>query len=145
MEKLTIYTVKAKTAPDIWVFKYHLNGVLASVEFLNVELSEKQINWLFLKGNFPYNETKIKHWQTLKANFEIKVNMPEITFDLFWKLYPYNALAKKKTALERWNKLSDANKIKIILKIPEYIKLKTKENQFFPYAEVFINGLWWDN
>ncbi len=44
------------------------------MEFLTVQLNAKQIEWLFIKGNFPYNEDKIKEWQKLKSNFEIIVN-----------------------------------------------------------------------
>lgn len=139
----TTYTIKSIQDGYVWQFKYDLNGDFILFQ-VSSKLTEKQKNWL--KANYPWRIEDIKEWQkNLKKNFEIKVNMPEITFDLFWKMYPYNALAKKKLALERWNKLSEANKTKIILKIPEYIKLKTKENQFFPYAEVFINGMWWDN
>lgn len=166
----TTYTVKSIIDGYVWEFKYDLNGEFLEFKKLSGNLRQKQADWLigadviqetkntdtgetlFLKvserkGNFPITEKIMKEvWMPkLKKNFEIKVNMPEITFDLFWKMYPYNALAKKKTAKERWEKLSEANKRKIVLKIPEYIKLKSKNNQFFPYAEVFINGMWWDN
>ena len=143
MEPQTTYTIKSIADGYVWVFNYDLNGDFTAFK-ISHQLTQTQKTWLTDK--FPWRVEDIKVWQTkLKSNFEIKVNLPEITFDLFWKMYPYNALAKKRTALERWNKLSDANKTKIILKIPEYIKLKTKQNQFLPYAEVFIQGLWWDN
>lgn len=140
----TTYTVKAKSTPDVWVFKYHLNGVIKSVEFLNVELKDKQIEWLFVKGNFPYNEKKIKEWQNLKSNFEIIVNMPELDFEAFWKLYPYNKLSNKKQSRERFEKLKKDEKIKLFIETPNFIKLKKQENQFFPYCEVYIRGRWWD-
>jgi len=141
----TTYTVKAKNAPDLWVFKYHLNGIIKSVEFLNCELSEKQRNWLYRKGNFPDREEMIKDWQkNLKANFEIIVNMPELSFDDFWKLYPYNKLSNKKTAKERFDKLKPDERIKLFMETPNFIKLKKQENQFFPYCEVYIRGRWWD-
>lgn len=166
----TTYTIKSIQDGYVWVFKYDLNGDYLEFKKLSGDLKQKQAEWLIgkdvfkeienpetkemqltkvgeKKGNFPINENTMKTvWMpNLKKNFEIKVNLPEITFDLFWKTYPYNALAKKKTANERWNKLTEANKTKIILKIPDYIKLKNSQNQFFPYAEVFINQCWWDN
>lgn len=141
----TKYTVKAKNTPDVWEFTYSLDGVLKRAEFLNVQLNPTQINWLFIKGNFPYCEAKINHWQTLKANFDITVNAPEPTFEIFWKTYPYNKLSNKKTAKERFEKLKYEQKIKCISKIPDYVKLKQNENQFLPYAEVYINKGWWDN
>lgn len=144
MNPQTTYTIKSIADGHIWQFKYCLNGHFVGFEVLSGTLTEKQKKWL--NANYPWEIDDIKQWQTkLKKNFVITVNLPEVSFDLFWKMYPYNALATKKTALARWNKLSQADQIKIILKIPEYIKLKTKESQFFPYAEVFINQRWWEN
>ncbi len=140
----TTYTIKSIADGYIWQFKYCLNGHFVSFEVLSGTLTDKQKKWLNL--NYPWQIEDMKAWQTkLKKNFEIKVNQPEVTFDLFWNMYPENKNSVKKTAKERWDKLTQANKIKIILKIPEYIKVKTKANQFFPYAEVFIRQGWWEN
>ncbi|QYS86324.1 hypothetical protein JJC03_15600 [Flavobacterium oreochromis] len=146
MEQVTTYTVKSKMDCFIWVFKYNLNGVFRSFEVLDGELSPKQYNWLFNSGQFPGVQSMIDSWrEKLKENFEIIKAEPVLDFDVFWKLYPYNPLSKKKTAKERWEKLKDAQKIKLLMKLPEYKKLKTKEGTSFPYAEVFIKGGWWDD
>ena len=143
---LTTYTVKSKNSDNVWVFKYDLNGLITEFKRLEGVLSENQIQWFFFKGKFPHQESQIQEWiKNLKANFQIEVGQPDLSFDMFWKLYPYNALSKKKIATERFNKLKESDKIKIMLKLPEYKKLKAKENTAFPYAEVFINQRWWDN
>lgn len=146
MEQVITYTIKSKTDGFIWLFKYDLNGIFKSFEILDGELSPKQYNWLFCTGNFPAKQIMLEGWkEKLKANFEIVKAEPVIDFEVFWKTYPYNGLSKKKIAQDRWNKLKDAEKIKILMKIPEFKKLKAKEGTAFPYAEVFINQRWWDN
>jgi len=81
----------------------------------------------------------------LADNFEITIGEPDVSFENLLKIYPHNALSKKKIASERFEKLTKAERIKLFLSIPNYIKLKTQENTKFPYLEVFINQRWWDN
>ena len=144
MEQLTTtYTVKMQSG-DIWQFKYNLKGILIEFKAVDGELSDKQIDFLYLKGNFPYKESQIKEWFLKYQKVQIEVGEPNVHFEVFWKLYPYNALSKKKLAQQKWDKLQLAEKIKLLMSIPEFKKLKAKENTSFPYAEVFINQRWWD-
>lgn len=154
MIQLKTYTIKSKLNGFIWLFKYHLNGEFYGFEILEGTMSQKQVLWLFggtdetgkfHSSKFPITESIIIIWKKqLKANFEITVGEPDLNFDMFWKMYPYNALAKKRLASERFEKLTKAERIKLFQKIPEFIKLKTQQNQKFPYAEVFIHQRWWD-
>ena len=149
------YTIKSKLNGYVWQFKYSLNGDFVSFEILEGKLKANQVTWLFggtneknefQEGKFPIVEETIKIWQKkLTKNFEITIGEPDVSFENLLKLYPHNPLSKKKIASERFERLSKADKIKLFLKIPEYIKLKTKENTNFPYLEVFINQRWWDN
>lgn len=149
------YTIKSKLNGYVWLFKYTLNGDFVSFEILEGKLTPKQVKWLFggkdenenvQEAKFPIVESTIKVWQQkLKDNFEITIGEPDVTFENLLKLYPHNALSKKKIASERFEKLTKAERIKLFLKIPEFIKLKTQENTKFPYLEVFINQRWWDN
>ncbi|MGR3791586.1 hypothetical protein B0A56_00570 [Flavobacterium columnare NBRC 100251 = ATCC 23463] len=144
MEQLTtIYSVKMPSG-EIWQFKYNLKGVLIAFKALDGELSEKQEEFLYLKGKFPWKESHIKNWKTEYKHVQIEVGEPNIEFEVFWKLYPYNALSKKKIARDKWEKLKESEKIKLLMNLPEYKKLKAKEGTAFPYAEVFINQRWWD-
>lgn len=144
MELSKTYTVKMASG-DIWQFKYNLKGVLIFFNVIEGNLTEKQEKFLYLEGKFPWKEDQIKKWSALYKKTVIEIGEPNISFATFWKMYPYNGLSKKKIAEERWNKLKDGEKIKILMKIPEFIKLKNKDNTKFPYAEVFINQRWWDN
>lgn len=144
MELVRIYTVKMQ-AGDIWQFKYNLKGILISFNAMDGELNEKQEKFLYLDGKFPWKEDHIKTWPKLYKTISIEIGEPDLSFETFWKMYPQNPLSKKKLARERWEKLTDGDKIKILMKLPEYIKLKLKEGTKFPYAEVFLNQRWWDN
>lgn len=137
------YTVKMQSG-DIWQFKYNLNGVLIFFSVLDGDLTEKQEKFLYLDGKFPWKETHIKAWSTLFKTTTVEVGEPDLSFAAFWKMYPSNPLSKKKLAIERFEKLTHPQKIKIFLKTPEFIKEKNKQNQKFPYAEVYINQRWWD-
>ncbi|WP_394749501.1 hypothetical protein [Spongiimicrobium salis] len=118
-EQYTTYTVGAKQRPDIWVFKYHLNGVLKSFEVLEGVLGDKQVEWLFRRGNFPYRQSQIEKWPTdLKDYFKVDVGLPDISFDAFWE--SYGQKTKKTRSSTLWKKLSDADRIKALEGIRRY-------------------------
>lgn len=143
MSLVRTYTVKMQSG-DIWQFKYNLNGILIFFNVLEGNLTPKQEKFLYLAGKFPWKEEHIKAWSKLYKTTTVEVGEPDLSFAAFWKLYPSNPLSKKKLANERFLKLKEADKIKIFLKTPEFIKEKTKQNSPFPYAEVYINQRWWD-
>lgn len=144
MELAKTYTVKMQSG-DIWQFKYNLKGVLIYFKVVEGDISEKQEKFLYLDGKFPWKEAQIKKWSELYKKTIVEIGEPDLSFATFWKMYPPNPLSKKKLAQERYNKLKEADKIKLLMKIPEYIRLKTKDDTKFPYAEVFIHQRWWDN
>jgi hypothetical protein len=144
MELAKTYTVKMQSG-DIWQFKYNLKGILIFFKVVEGDISEKQEKFLYLDGKFPWKEAQIKKWSELYKKTIVEIGEPNISFETFWKMYPPNPLSKKKLAQERYNKLKEADKIKLLMKIPEYIRLKTKDDTKFPYAEVFIHQRWWDN
>ena len=144
MGLLKTYTVKMQNG-DIWQFKYNLNGVLVFFNVMEGDLSEKQEQFLYVQGNFPWKEAQIKGWSKLYKTIKVEEGERDLSFNAFWKMYPYNPLSKKKIAQDRYDKLKEQEKIKILSKISEYIKLKNQQNSNFPYAEVFINQRWWDN
>ncbi|MCH4824277.1 hypothetical protein ML462_13965 [Gramella lutea] len=117
-EQFTTYTVTGKNSPIVWQFKYHLNGLLAEFKLLEGELDAKQINWLFVKGKFPYREDQIKQWNTI-PEFDIKIGEPDLSFDSFWNAYG-NKVGKKKMAENTWKKLSKADKLKALEAIKHY-------------------------
>ena len=141
----TTYTVTIERG-DIWEFKYNLNEFLISYQCLKGDIEQVHSDWMFKKGKFPYLESIITtDWQKKFKQLKIVKGEMDLSFELFFKkVYPYNPLSKKKTAIERWNKLSKQDHIKLFQNTPEYIKLKHQEGTAFPYLEVYIRGRWWD-
>lgn len=144
MEQLVTYTIKSKNSNNIWEFKYHLNGVLYSFKALDGVLSTKQIDWLFVKANFPYKEDQIKHWQKkLKANFEITVGEPDISFEALWNLYDYKV--KKFEAEKAFKKLKEPDVIKCFFTIPGYNKYLQSKGVAKAHLSSFINKRYFDD
>lgn len=143
MEQRKTYTVKVGNG-DIWVFKYNLKGVLVFFDVLEGDLSEKQEQFLYIKGNFPWKENQIATWEKTYKTIHVEIGNRDLSFDAFWKLYPTVKLSNKKIAKERFEKLKPAEIEKLFMETPNFIKLKKQENQFFPYCEVYIRGRWWD-
>lgn len=139
METLTTYTVKSKNSAAVWVFKYHLNGTLNEFKVLEGVPTETQFNWLFRMGNFPYFEAQIKEWQTkLKANFEMTVGEPDLSFENFWNIW---GLKVKRDGSEKaWNKLSDADKIKCFLNYKKYQDHLIRTGQAKAHLVTWLNG-----
>jgi len=141
---LTTYTVTGKSSEIVWQFKYHLNGLLSEFKLLEGELDEKQIQWLFLKGKFPYTEKQIKGWTAI-ANFKIDVGLPDLSFDCFWTTYN-NKVGKKKMAENSWNKFTTANKIKALMAIKDYNRyLSRKPGIDKAHATTYLNQEYFDN
>lgn len=134
MEQYTTYTVKAKTSTDVWVFKYHLNGILYEFKVLDGMLSKTQAEWLFMKGNFPYVEGMIGEWAAkLKQNFTITVGLPDLSFESFWEAYG-NKVRKIQTQAA-WKKLKDADRLKALEGVRRYdhhLQRNTWKNKMDP-------------
>lgn len=143
----TTYTVKSRKDGFIWQFKYHLNGNLYSFTVLEGSLSGTQMKWLFGTDNFPALEVimKEKWMKNLKANFEISIGEPDLTFEAFWNAYN-NKVGKKKMAENTWNKLSKASKIKALQAISSYNKyLSRKPGIDKAHATTYLNQEYWGN
>lgn len=147
MEQLTTYRAKGKEIGLVFLFKYDLKGHLKGFYIEEGELDGRQMKWLF-SPNFPANESIMRSiWmkeERYKKVFDVTVTPADVSFEAFWKLYPYNKLSNKQTAKARFIKLKEAEIIKLFNETPEYIKQKKLENQFFPYCEVYIKSRWWD-
>lgn len=139
MQQLITYTVKSKNSANVWVFKYHLNGTLAMFEVLDGLLSEKQINWLFRLGHFPYIEDQMKEWQKkLKENFDISVGTPDLSFDALWNAFDNKV--KRVAAEKAFSKLKEADVIRCFLSIPGYNKYLARKGTAKAMLSSYING-----
>lgn len=144
-QQLTTYTVKANNSDHVWVFKYHLNGILYQFTSLGSMLTTSQVQWLFIKGNFPYHETTIGEWyQKLKKNFTIEKGLPDTSFEAFWD--SYGNKVHKIQARTEWKKLKDADRIKALDGIRRYndhLRLNTWKNKMD--AKRYIKEKIWED
>ncbi|MDV6170211.1 hypothetical protein R1T16_17375 [Flavobacterium sp. DG1-102-2] len=142
MELYTTYTIKSRNAPNVWQFKYHLNGVLAEFKILDGILTDVQVKWLGLK--FPFYEDQVKEWQkNLKDNFEIVIGEPSLSFDVLWEMYDNKV--KKFQAQKFFDKLKEAEKIKCFLAVPAYLRYLTRTGVAKAHLSTFINQRYFDD
>ena len=132
---LTEYSVKSKNDGYVWQFKYDLNGDLKTFNILSGVISQRQQHWLFQKGNFPVFEANMKEWiDKLKQNFEITKGEIDLSFESFWKVYN-NKVGKRVQTKNYWERLSKAEKIKVMLNISKYdnyLKYYPKQQKLYP-------------
>lgn len=120
MEQLTTYTIKSRNSPNVWQFKYHLNGNLAEFKILEGNLTEVQVQWLRDKGYFPFYEAEVKEWQSkLKANFEITIGEPDLSFEALWLMYDHKV--SKADAIKSFKKLKEGEVIQCFMAVPKYL------------------------
>lgn len=103
------------------IFKYHLEGHLFSFELLEGKLLEKQVEWFFKTGNFPYYESEIKAWLKgkMRRHFEIEVGEPNLSFDAFWELYGHKT--RKSETKQYWDKkMNNAERVKAFMGLKKY-------------------------
>lgn len=139
MEQLTTYRAKGKTVGLEFLFKYDLNGNLKAFQIVDGELNGEQMVWLF-SSNFPATEGVIKaNWMKLekyKKVFEVTVSPADLSFEAFWKLYDYKV--DKFQAEKYFNKLKEADIIKLFNSIPEYKKFCIRKNIAQKYPSTYI-------
>ncbi len=139
MDQYTTYRAKGKTVGLEFLFKYDLNGNLKVFEIVDGNLTGEQMSWLF-SGNFPATETIIKaNWMKLekyKKVFEVTVSPANLSFEAFWKLYDYKV--DKFQAQKYFNKLKEADIIKLFNSTPEYKKFCQRKNIPTRYPSTYI-------
>lgn len=114
---------------------FSLNGHLT--RFHNrAELNEKQVS--FFSANFPMT-VAAANLLIGKAKSMKAVHIPaELTFHGFWETYGYK-VGSKKRAEKLWDKMTDGQRLKTFLSIPEYDKyLSRKKNMEKAYPETYL-------
>jgi hypothetical protein len=152
-EQCTTYIIKSKLNGYIWRFKYHLNGAFISFEILEGQLNAKQVLWLFggknakeefQEAKFPIVEQTIKVWeQKLKDNFEITIELPDLTFEGLWNLYGNKA--KKFESEKKFKKLTEAEKMKCFLSVPGYKNYVARKNISAALLATFIHQRYFED
>ncbi|WP_172917162.1 hypothetical protein [Capnocytophaga canis] len=141
----TTYFMRGRNSPTEHIFKYDLNGDLISFENTGEPLNGAQKQWLFVSGNFPYDEEKMINMQnniTLKKYFDIEKVPAKITFDDFWNAY--GKIGTKSQAKKKFDKLKDSEVIKAFLGIKKEQQKKKLDGTAMPYAETYLNQKRWE-
>lgn len=142
-ELFTTYTVTGKNTNIVWQFKYRLNGLLYEFKLMEGELDQKQINWLFVKGKFPYQEAQIKGWINSIKNFKIEVGAPDLSFDTFYD--HYNHKIKKPMSEKAWSRLSKKDQMAAIEYIPTYDKYLARKHVAKAAPSTYLNQRYWED
>jgi len=138
----TTYTVTGTNTNIVWQFKYRLNGLLYQFKLIEGQLDEKQTNWLFIKGKFPYTEKQIQGWKAIK-NFKIEVGKPDLSFDAFWE--SYNHKIKKSMSETAWKRLSQKDQMSAIAYIPTYDKYLHRKHVAKAAPSSYLNQKYWED
>lgn len=137
--------MRGKNSPTEHVFKYDFNGNLTKFENTGEPLNGAQKQWLFVSGNFPYDEEKMINMQnniTLKKYFDIEKIPAQITFDDFWNAY--GKIGTKALAKKKFEKLKESEVIKAFLGIKKEQQKKKLDGTAMPYAETYLNQKRWE-
>ncbi len=140
MSQLTTYRAKGKTLGLVFLFKYHLNGDFKLFELVEGTMNDDQINWLF-SGKFPSREEMItKQWMKLekfRKVFVIEKSAADLSFNALWELYDHKV--KKVESEKVFNKLNEADIIKLFISIPGYMIYLNRKRTAKMMLATFIN------
>ena len=147
MEQLTTYRAKGKEIGLIFLFKYDLNGNLKLFEISEGELTPMQMKWLFAGAHFPANESIIRSvWQkeqAYKQKFEIEVSPADLSFEAIWNLYDNKV--KRVESEKQFNKLKEADVIKLFLSVPRYKEYLQRKRIAQAHLSTFINQRYFED
>ncbi|GIM49432.1 hypothetical protein [Capnocytophaga stomatis] len=146
-EQLTTYRVTGKQTAISFIFKYNLNGDLKVFEVVGEPLNEAQKFWLFGSGyRFPIDEEKIVFWTKTPefvAKFKVEKIPADLSFDRLWEQYNYKM--GKKDALKVFNKLKEAEVIKVFLSLKGYEAHLKRTGQAKAYLATYLNKEYYNN
>lgn len=141
MDQLTVYRAKGKTVGLTFLFKYNLKGHLRHFEIIEGELNPEQKKWLFIKGNFPADESTMKDFwlkdKKYRDTFLIEKSPANLSFDALWELYDHKV--KRHKAEEGFNKLTEADRIKLFISVPGYNQYLDRKRTGKMMLPTFIN------
>jgi hypothetical protein len=128
-----------KGAVDIY---FNDNGLLSEFSTKEAELSENQQIWILKKMPRELGELQNLIGDSKTAKL-IEVRQ-EVTFELFWNKYDDKALSSKKRTLVKWNKMSQAERIKAYNFINKYFQ-RIPGGTRKKFAETYLNAELWNN
>lgn len=141
MSTLKTYTVTGTSFTGSLIFRYDLDGALASYE-LDGELTKQQREWLF-NGRFPLYEAGIKQFVSI-INFTVHGGELDLSFEHFWNSYGYK-IGKKPMAENNWKRMSRADKISALSGIKPYNSYLARHlHREKVHATTYLNQKYWE-
>jgi len=125
------------------IFKYDDFGNLVGTELTGDRWTDEQVEWFYKKFSLPLKISQM--WELCenkKSQFEFIEKPTDLSFKYFWNLYAYKKGNSLK-AEEKWKKLSDEEKVDVLLFIPKYKAQKQLEGTALKYPEFFLSSKAW--
>lgn len=120
-------------------FHFNDNTLLDKME-IHADLSEKQ--QVFLLQNMPREITELDRLKSPMATItEVK---HEVTFEMFWEKYDDKVNSSKKRTLQKWEKMTPADRTRAFWFIPKYIGALPQGTRK-KFAETYLNAELWNN
>jgi hypothetical protein len=122
---------------------YGLDNKLMLIDFQNSSLTEEQIDYFKSKLPVIYSENFIQSFGNSKLTFIEEGYSVSFERD-FWERY--NKKINKARALAQWNKLSEADQVNAVFKLPNYerhLALNTWLTKLDP--ENYLKRRTWEN
>lgn len=120
-------------------FRFNQIGLLENMH-IHADLTEKQ--QIFLLQNMPREVAELDRLKSPMATItEVK---QEVTFEMFWERYDDKANSSKKRAIQKWNKMTPADRARAYWFIGKYfgsIPQGTRKK----FAETYLNAELWNN
>lgn len=114
-------------------------GLLKTVEFFG--FGPGQIKGF---GDFIPYHLEVLEEMSQRHNWKVEEGFMDLTFDNFYNQYG-NKVGKKR-ASKRWEKMSDADRVKALLFIPKYLnQLKAQSGVQMMYPESYLNAERWND
>lgn len=104
---------------------------------------DKALDKALIKHDTKQSESTIQSIDSIDKQITINKEQITIPFDSFWDLYP-NKVAKKK-CFEKWGKIKETDKRKIIETLPNFINYKPFETYNHPNPETYLNQERWND
>lgn len=136
-EPTTVYSVLGKNTNSLWEFRYDLEGFLKEFKIIEGVLNEAQISWLFHPKRFPYNESCIKQWQVAIKNIDVKIGLPDVSFETFYNLYGHKI--DPKGAEKAWNRTKKSDKMLALKSVKAYKGYLKRKGIAQAYPATFLN------
>lgn len=139
---MAIFHLTSENFEGFVEFEFNKDGYLIRYDTDNATMSKEHL--VYLLNRFPRHIDKIKDLLAKSDTATLTEIVSEVTFDMFWNKYNDKVNSSKKRALQKWNRMSKAQRIKAYQYINKYfmsIPYGTRKK----YAETYLNAELWNN